>query len=350
MTMNDRPPARLSGTRPGRTPVFGGTRAVAVAIAALVFVAACESAGVAPGSGSSSIPDGPAGTSTLGDGSGGGSPEASPSQPPQDEAAAPSRTVEDGVAFRVTTASSNACQAETPEGWTMRANDRSNAVDIVSPDGTMYAGYGIQAVNTAIGPYAAAYQPPLNDPDLYSADPSTVALAYARTVVTGLGGRPDIAYSGELSETVGEYRLMSLAGSTHAGVVFFRASGYPGDGVNESYILPMYWAISTTARWPSAGLLIARIASSIRCTTQFQPPKDYVTVGAGDGSSSEPDPNGNDAGYNPQLGTEYVTNPATGQNYLVDPSQDWSTSGPDGPGYYVQNGNDWTKLQPGRSG
>ena len=83
--------------------------------------------------------------------------------------------------------------------------------------------------------------------------------------------------------------------------------------------------------------------------SQFQPPSHYFTVKAGSGGASVADANGDDAGYNPQLGTEYVTNPETGQNYLVDPSVSWSDTGPDGAGYYAQNGNDWVKLQPGRT-
>lgn len=67
-------------------------------------------------------------------------------------------------------------------------------------------------------------------------------------------------------------------------------------------------------------------------------------------SRGEGDKNGqNEAGYNPQLGTEYVHDPNTGENYLVSPSQQWSENGPNGPGYYApKGGGDYVQLQPGR--
>lgn len=349
--MDDRRPRRRRHERPlWRLRFPNGGAVTLVAVTALALVAACTSAGssLAPGS-SASVEQATSPTASGEGASAGAASGPIASQPASGYAAAPARTVEESGAFRVAATSSKACQADAPDGWTMQANDRSSAVDLVSPDGTMYAGYGIQAVNTAIAPYAGAYAAPLNDPDLYSADPSIVARAYARAIVARLGGAPDLVYSGDLLETIGEYQLASLAGATHRGVVFFRATPYPGDGVNESYILPMYWAITTNDLWSSDGLLVARVAASIRCTTQFQPPRDYLMAGAGSDSSSGSGQNGADAGYNPWLGTEYVTNPDTGQNYLVDPSENWSETGPNGPGYYAQNGNDWVKLQPGRS-
>ena len=49
-----------------------------------------------------------------------------------------------------------------------------------------------------------------------------------------------------------------------------------------------------------------------------------------------------------QLGTGYVHDD-TGRNYLVDPATDYNPTGPDGPGYYRQNGNFLEKLTPGWS-
>ncbi len=259
----------------------------------------------------------------------------------------PVRTVDESGGFRLAALSSNACQAEAPADWAMQANDRSSTVDLFGDGGRLYAGYGIQAVNTDLAGYAGYYEPPLNDPDLYSADPAVVAGAYARIIVAGLGGMSDLVYTDELSGSVGEYRLWSLAGSSHRGVVFFRAAGYPGDGFNYSYVLPMYFAFTTRDAWQTQGLLVARVAASIRCTTQFQPPDEYVMVEAGTGGSDE---NGDDPGYNPQLGTEYATDSTTGENYLVDPSANWSETGPGGPGYYIaKGGGGYLKLDPGRS-
>lgn len=259
----------------------------------------------------------------------------------------PDRTVEGSGGFRLARLSSASCTAEAPADWSMTAPDRSDRADVLSPDGTRYAGYGIQAVNTALQGYAPAYAPPLDDPALYSDDPGTVATAYGQIIVAAIGGTGDLVVE-EAFEISDEYLLLSVAGSTHRGGIFFRGSGYPGDGYNYSYALPMYFAFTTHEQWDGQGLLTVRVATSIRCTTQFQPPDDYFTVEAADPDAGG-DPNGTDDGYNPQLGTEYASDPETGDNYLVDPSVNWSETGPDGPGYYVQRGGgDYQKLQPGR--
>jgi hypothetical protein len=265
-----------------------------------------------------------------------------------DAADAPSVTVEESGGFRLTTLSSAACTADGPGDWLMTAPDKSDRADLLSPDGSLYAGYGIQAINTALQAFAGEYPPPMNDPALYSDDPSTVAAAYGRVIVGGIGGSPDLAVD-ELYQPTSDYLLMTVVGSTHRGVIFFRAAGFPGDGYNYSYALPMYFAFTTSDRWDREGLLVARVAASIRCSTQLQPPDDYPIVDAHDDGAA--DANGDDAGYNPQLGTEEAHDPTTGENYLVDPSVNWSETGPDGPGYYVpkSGGNDYQRLDPGRS-
>lgn len=53
--------------------------------------------------------------------------------------------------------------------------------------------------------------------------------------------------------------------------------------------------------------------------------------------------------YNKELGTEYMHSPTTGENYLVDSARDY-INGPQGEGVHIRNGNDYIKLQPGRSG
>jgi hypothetical protein len=259
----------------------------------------------------------------------------------------PDRTVEDSGGLRLARLSSGSCTAEAPADWSLTAPDKSDRADVLSPDGTRYAGYAIQAVNTALQGFAPAYAPPLDDPALYSDDPGTVAAAYGQIIVISIGGTGDLVVE-EAFQVSDEYLLLSVAGSTHRGGIFFRASGYPGDGYNYSYALPMYFAFTTHEAWDGQGLLTARVATSIRCTTQFQPPDDYFTVEAADPDPGG-DPNGTDDGYNPQLGTEYASDPETGDNYLVDPSVNWSETGPDGPGYYVQRGGgDYQKLQAGR--
>ena len=275
------------------------------------------------------------------------SSDAVPASIEPDLPAAPVRTVEATGGFRLERLASASCTAEGPADWTMTAPDRSDRADVLSPDGSRYAGYGIQAINTALQVVASEYAPPLNDPALYSEDPATVAAAYGQIIVSSIGGVGDLVVE-EAFELSGGYLLLSVAGSSHRGGIFVHGSGYPGDGYNYSYALPMYFAFTTHDQWDAQGLLTARVAASIRCSTQFQPPDDYITVEAADPGAGD-DPNGDDHGYNPQLGTEYANDPNTGENYLVDPSVNWSETGPDGPGYYVQKGGgDYQKLAPGR--
>lgn len=270
-----------------------------------------------------------------------------PSAPSTPTATIPDRTVEESGGFRLARLTSASCTAEAPADWFMTAPDNSDRADVLSPDGTRYAGYGIQAVNTTLQGFAPAYQPPLDDPELYSKDTATTAAAFGRIIVAGIGGAGDLVVE-EAFQISDEYLLLSVVGSTHRGGIFFRANGFPGDGYNYTYALPMYFAFTTLDQWDGQGLLTARVAASIRCSTQFQPPDDYFTVEAGDTGAGS-DPNGADDGYNPQLGTEYASDPNTGENYLVDPSVNWSDSGPDGPGYYVpKGGGDYQRLQPGR--
>jgi hypothetical protein len=261
---------------------------------------------------------------------------------------APDRTVLASGGLKLSQKSSYSCTAQAPADWNLVATDQSNTADLFAPAKSAYAGYGIQAVNTTLVGYAGYYAAPLNDPDLYSSNPATVVLAYGKIIASQIGGSADIVYTAETNEILGDYTLRSVASSTHRGVIFYHTTGFPGDGYNYSYAEPMYFAFTTNALWASQGLLVAQIAAGIRCSTQFQPRDQYVVTAKTDSGSSS-DANGSDAGYNPQLGTEYVHDPGTGENYLVSPSTNWSETGPQGAGYYTTNGNDYTKLEPGRS-
>lgn len=262
----------------------------------------------------------------------------------------PSRTVESSGGYKLTNKSAYNCTAEAPSDWAMSSNQESNSADLYGSGKKLYAGYGIQAVNEQLAPFASAYQAPLNDPDLYSGDPATVTKAYAKVVIASMGGSTDVQYTSDYNQTFGDYSLRSISSGSHKGVIFFTTNGIAGDGVNYSYAEPMYFAITTYDLWESNGLLVAQIASGIKCNAQLvQHDGPVVKARTSGGSSASSDSNGSDAGYNPQLGTEYVHDSATGDNYLVSPSTNWSSDGPNGAGYYKQSGNDYTKLQPGRS-
>lgn len=266
-------------------------------------------------------------------------------------ASTPTKTVESSGGFKLTSKSASNCSAEAPADWAMSSNAESNSADLFGPGKQLYAGYGIQAINTGLAQFAGAYQAPLNDPDLYSEDPATVTRAYAKAVVSAIGGSSDVQYTDEYNQAIGDYTLRSVATGTHKGVIFFHTNGFPGDNINYSYAEPMYFAFTTNDLWDSQGMLVAQVAATIKCSVQLVQHTGPVVEAQTDsgGSSTSTDSNGSEDGYNPQLGTEYMHDSSTGENYLVSPSSNWSSDGPDGAGYYKQNGNDYTKLEPGRA-
>lgn len=269
--------------------------------------------------------------------------------PSSQTVATPTKTVEASGAFKLTSKSASNCSAQAPADWTMESNAESNSADLFGPGKRLYAGYGIQAINTGLAQFAGAYDPPLNDPDLYSEDPATVTKAYAKAVVGAIGGSSDVRYTDAYNQAIGDYTLRSVATSTHKGVIFFHTNGFPGDNINYSYAEPMYFAFTTNDLWDLQGMLVAQVAATIKCSVQLVQHSGPVVEAQIGGGSSSSDGNGSADGYNPQLGTEYVHDSSTGENYLVSPSSNWSSDGPDGAGYYKQNGTDYTKLQPGRA-
>lgn len=262
----------------------------------------------------------------------------------------PVRNVVDSGAFKLSRETAGTCTVMRPEGWTRPIVGEGNkTLDLSSMDKSLYAGYGIQAVNTQLAGFAGVYPPPMNDPELYSTDPAVVAKAFAKIIVGGLGGDPNLFYTREINTAVGDYLLRSVASSSHTGVVFYHRTGFPGDGYNYSYALPMYFALTRSDRWPSQGLMVAQVAASIRCAATFVPHASGPDIGSSSRGGGRDENGPTEAGYNPQLGTEYVHDPTTGENYVVDPSKNWSENGPNGPGYYApKGGNDYVQLQPGR--
>lgn len=257
------------------------------------------------------------------------------------KASTPQRTVEESGGFKLAAKKAGACRGLVPEGWAASASPRSDAVDFISPDRAMYAGYGILAVNPALQIYGG------DSVELYSNDPETSIRKLAGLVIRGaFGDRTPLSYTGEFNEQIGEYRLRSLESRGSEGVVFYRI--FPGDGFNYSYIEAVRFAFTKKHLWNAKGLLVARIASSLSCTTRFVR-NDAPVIGAKTSKKAKGDGEDRDYGYNPQLGTEYVHDSKTGENYLVSPNTNWSTDGPQGSGYYKQTGNEFIKLDPGRA-
>ncbi len=250
----------------------------------------------------------------------------------------PTKTVETSGAFKLVQKTAGACSGLVPDGWRSASNQEGSTAEFMSPDRTMYAGYGILGINPMLQIY---------DQELYSQTPEVSIRRLAQLVASGeLGDASQLSYTNEYNEQIGEYRLRSLESAGTKGVVFYRI--FPGDGYNTSYIEAARFALVRKSMWEEKGLLVARVASSIQCSTQLVQ-RDLPVVEVGSSGSATRDENGDEYGYNPQLGTEYAHNPNTGENFLVSPGENWSTDGPQGAGYYSQSGNTYIKLQPGRS-
>ncbi|MBI5420878.1 MAG: hypothetical protein HZA35_01020 [Parcubacteria group bacterium] len=249
----------------------------------------------------------------------------------------PQRTVGAGDSFRVVQKSIGACSGLVPEGWSAFSSSHSDAVDFVSSDKTMYAGYGALGVNPAFQVY---------DAELYSAAPEVSVKRFGDLIISGtFGDGSKLLYTNDYNQQVGEYTLRSLESQGSKGVVFYRT--FPGDGINYSYAEVARFAFAKKQVWNVKGELVARVAASLSCSVQFSP-SDQAVVGGGPKDKSTKDENGNEYGYNPQLGTEYVHD-ENGTNYLVSPSNSWSETGPSGAGYYKSTNTGWEMLKPGRS-
>jgi hypothetical protein len=231
----------------------------------------------------------------------------------------------------------NFCRALAPAGWhVIDQDDRGATYSVASPDRGMVATYGIVGISSA--QVAGYYGPQFRRPALFA--------QYLAETVAGEG----IGVTG--SRTFGGMTVIDFQSGSKQGFVIFRAFPLPSDP--GGYIISVRIAVGPDSDdVPVAGA----VAASIDCNTTFKaPPGGYAQVKAKAsetgiskrckaGDCDESDLAGT---YNAELGTGYVHS-ASGTNYLVDVTSDYRETGPDGPGYYRQNGNFLEKLEPGRS-
>ena len=236
--------------------------------------------------------------------------------------------------------STSHCSAYAPADWSVSSNPQASALDLQSGDGTMYAGWGVTAINRAMQQY---YGPMYGDPE-----------TSVRTLAGMIVGKLFNDAGGAHFTSAGEpflnfFTLRRFASARTQGVVFYHI--YPGASP-QFYTESVYFAIAD-ASVPAARKLVAPgVAVSIRCSTQLVPPPPPSNTSSTARRGAKPRPGcGGDPNlrsYNMQLGTQYAHSPTTGDNFLFDRS-DWRDTGPGGAGYYKMLGNSLTKLEPGRS-
>jgi hypothetical protein len=228
------------------------------------------------------------------------------------------------------------CSAYAPRDWSVSSNPQASALDLQSGDGTMYAGWGVTAINRAMQRF---YGPMYGDPETSI---RTLGSMIVGKLFSDAGG---VQFTSAPAPFLNYFTIRHIASARTQGVVFYHI--YPGASP-QYYTESVYFAI-VDASVPRARHAIAPgVAVSIRCATQLIPSRapDVAKTGKKGprpGCGGEP----NLRGYNMQLGTQYA-HTAAGDNYLYDIS-DYHNTGPDGPGYYRMLGNTLTKLEPGRS-
>jgi hypothetical protein len=230
------------------------------------------------------------------------------------------------------------CSAYAPSDWSISSNAQASALDLQSGDGTMYAGWGVTAINRAMFQF---YGPMYGDPETSI---RTLAGMIVGKLFSDGGG---VQYTSAAEPFLNYFAMRHIASARTQGVVFYRI--YPGASP-QFYTESVYFAIADASLPRARREIPAGVAVSIRCATQLVPTNNPATS-SGAGKKGEKRPGcggeGNLRGYNQQLGTQYA-HTETGSNYLFDIS-DYRNTGPDGPGYYKMVGNSLTKLELGRS-
>jgi hypothetical protein len=227
-------------------------------------------------------------------------------------------------------------RALAPADWQLLTSPQGNAVDLSSPDRQVYAGWGMVAITRSMQPYYG---------DLYG-DPATSMRFLITQQLEAMGDTSSVRYTSQ-PRPLDRHRYFtqrSFESAGHRGIVFYRL--YPANtGSPQDYIESVYLAITAKRLWARKGALAVNVASSIRGRVTF---KRSPTGGALPPGRKDPDAPDLST-YNKELGTEYCHSPSTGENFYVSHADSWNENGPDGPGYYKQDGNTHEKLELGRS-
>jgi len=226
------------------------------------------------------------------------------------------------------------CVAFAPAGWAVVAENAQRVAfgaDLSSGDGRAAAGYSVFAAGTL------SHMRGTETPD------GAVAYSLSRM------GRLPTQFSNKKQLAQNTF-LVEFQNSVSHGVAFYEV--FPSG--NGGYVIVMRTANSAPADWQKRGMEASAVARSLHCHVPNVPPSPDPPSLNGGGSKhknegGDGDENGGESNslYNRWLDKEYYHNPRTGENFWVSPSHDWVQNGPDGPGYYAQDGNNMVKLDSG---
>jgi hypothetical protein len=217
------------------------------------------------------------------------------------------------------------CRALAPADWQIvNISQNSNAVDLFN--GTFGASWMVSGVPAEVMSVYPQY-----------ASPEAFLYWAIQALFQSVGETVQPQFSNPQPLGNG-YVVRDFEGTKIHGVIIYIAFPQQTGG----FIVAARSAYGPKPMWQAYGPVAVAIATTIRCTVQLRSP--YGGGGGASGGASR-----EETTYNQQLGTEYAHDPATGQNYLMNHATDYLQNGPQGPGYYTQVGNEYRKLEPGRT-
>ncbi|EKD56767.1 MAG: hypothetical protein ACD_58C00096G0006 [uncultured bacterium] len=258
------------------------------------------------------------------------------------------KTINSGATeLKQKTSSNSKCNALAPDDWAIVADQYGMEAGITSPDLTAFASWSVPwSLNSML---AWAGHPELAQEENFLKSSLCVTNFADRN---GVGSLEDCGNGGD-------YRNVSLgSASSLPGGYYSRDYSLTNNGMHKElqgiliyknfssgdvilYLLRMGSTVKSS--WSSKGAIAVSSAISIACTV------DSTGSALGSGvnrSSSDSEITLSDKWEEAIMGYENVYNPATGQHWEAPTSSYWDT-GPQGAGYYYQNGNDLTKLNRG---
>jgi hypothetical protein len=239
------------------------------------------------------------------------------------------------------TKKSGPCTGSIPDGYTFVGDAKGTNAEATSADGKVHFGYGLFPVDTAMAPYASVYG---MEPDFYSANPGTQAIALMKVANKDYGFATNISLTGA-QENNGQYHASKFQTSNSVGYLVWANPGFQVSG--STYIAAIRYSEAPAGTSETELLRMLRNSLTIRCTAQVSPPSAFSS--ASSSSTSKTPPKSKDE-YNMQLGS-FEGHDSTGKNYTVTMADITQTGCNTGNAVAITRGtNGCLEIMPGRAG
>ena len=220
------------------------------------------------------------------------------------------------------------CASVGPPGWTVLDENPQRAgfgADLASSDGMAFAGY-------MVFPSGAMAGPGMETP--------------GRAVAASLSafGTISVRFSNQRQVAPNVF-LFEYQSATNHGVAFYQVIPAGADGA--MIVMRMGGTSTAPGLWEKRSAEAMAVARSLRCQVPTVPAAPDPPGLNSKPESARSEGEEADTLYNTWLEMEYYHNPETGENYWVNPSENYFQTGPNGAGYYATHGNSIIKLAPG---